>query len=147
VPVHRRLSARALVFGGVLAIVPVTALAQPAKTSPAETRTAGQRLYIEHCASCHGSAGRGDGPAADSLRRAPSDLTRFSRDNGGVFPSEKTRRVIDGRGVAAHGSVEMPVWGSVFKATSPNGSGRSVQDRINAIVAYLESIQERVGHD
>jgi mono/diheme cytochrome c family protein len=102
---------------------------------------------MEHCASCHGAAGRGDGPAADSLRRAPTNLTSFSRANGGVFPSEQTRRIIDGRGVPSHGSVEMPVWGTVFKAASPTGSGRAVQDRIDAIVAYLESIQERVGQD
>lgn len=145
-PNHRRLSARALAVAGVLAIGPAMAFAQSAKTSP-EMRAAGRVLYIEHCASCHGSAGRGDGPAADSMRRAPTDLTAFSRANGGVFPAEKTRRVIDGRGVASHGSVEMPIWGTVFKATSSSGGGRSVQDRIDAIVAYLESIQERVGHD
>jgi len=110
-------------------------------------RAAGRVLYMEHCASCHGAAARGDGPAADSLRRAPTDLTSFSRANGGVFPSEKTRRIIDGRGVPSHGSVEMPVWGTVFKAASPTGGSRAVQDRIDAIVAFLESIQERVGLD
>ncbi len=144
-PIHR-LSARALAVAGVLAIAPAAALAQSARTGP-EMRAAGRVLYMEHCASCHGAAARGDGPAADSLRRAPTDLTSFSRANGGVFPSEKTRRIIDGRGVPSHGSVEMPVWGTVFKAASPTGSGRAVQDRIDAIVAYLESIQERVGQD
>ena len=35
----------------------------------------GLRLYSEHCALCHGTEGRGDGPAAPGLRPRPSDLT------------------------------------------------------------------------
>jgi hypothetical protein len=80
------------------------------------------------------------------LRRRPTDLTQYARANGGVFPSERTRRVIDGRDVGAHGSVEMPVWGDVFKRTIPDGE-RAARERIDAIVAYLESIQERRGED
>jgi putative copper export protein/mono/diheme cytochrome c family protein len=35
---------------------------------------AGEELYRANCASCHGPAGGGDGPAVDDLRRAPADL-------------------------------------------------------------------------
>lgn len=35
----------------------------------------GARLYPEHCASCHGIAGHGDGLAAAGLRIPPADLT------------------------------------------------------------------------
>jgi copper transport protein len=35
----------------------------------------GHTLYLTHCASCHGVAGKGDGPAGRSLNPAPSDLT------------------------------------------------------------------------
>ncbi|MGE0462610.1 MAG: cytochrome c [Vicinamibacterales bacterium] len=136
----------ALAVAGLVALGPTATLAQPAKPAPAEQRASGRALYMEHCASCHGASGRGDGPAADSLRARPTDLTRFARANGGVFPAERTRQIIDGRGVMSHGSVEMPVWGHVFKAASPAG-GSAVRQRIEAIVAYLESIQERVGHE
>ncbi len=34
----------------------------------------GARLYAEHCASCHGLRGRGDGPAAAGMEPAPSDF-------------------------------------------------------------------------
>lgn len=106
-------------------------------------REAGRTLYMDHCAGCHGASGRGDGPAADSMRRTPTDLTGYAHANGGVFPAEKLRTVIDGRGVGAHGSVQMPVWGSVFKAAS--GSEGAVRERIEAIVAYLRSLQARTG--
>ncbi len=36
---------------------------------------AGKALFEKNCASCHGSAGRGDGPASKGLNPAPSDLT------------------------------------------------------------------------
>lgn len=117
-------------------------VAQP-DASTMKARAAGRVLYTEHCAGCHGASARGDGPAADSLRRRPSDLTGFSQANGGVFPAERLRRVIDGRGVGAHGSVEMPVWGSTFKAVA--GSEQAARERIDAILAYLQSIQERTG--
>jgi cytochrome c5 len=41
----------------------------------AENLKAGKQLYEQDCASCHGSTGRGDGPAGKSLDPAPSDLT------------------------------------------------------------------------
>jgi len=33
------------------------------------------QLYLQHCTVCHGSGGRGDGPAAGSLAVPPADLT------------------------------------------------------------------------
>jgi mono/diheme cytochrome c family protein len=101
---------------------------------------AGSRLFRIHCAACHGSTGRGDGPLADQLRRLPPDLTQFTRRNGGMFPGERVYRIIDGRDVASHGDREMPVWGDIFKVGS---SGAEVSARIDAIVRYLAGIQER----
>jgi putative copper export protein/mono/diheme cytochrome c family protein len=41
----------------------------------AESILRGASLYPADCASCHGPAGRGDGPAAAALRVPPADLT------------------------------------------------------------------------
>ena len=46
---------------------------------------AGSQLFRAHCAPCHGSTGRGDGPIAAQMRKTPPDLTRFTGRNGGVF--------------------------------------------------------------
>jgi hypothetical protein len=35
--------------------------------------------YTTHCAVCHGTAGRGDGPAAKGLTPPPADLTDAAR--------------------------------------------------------------------
>jgi mono/diheme cytochrome c family protein len=107
----------------------------------------GRALFLEHCASCHGATARGDGPVASSLRDFPGDLTQFAKRNGGVFPSAKVLRIIEGREVGAHGSGEMPVWGHVFRRMPSDTSDGSATERIEAIVRYLESIQERAGHE
>ena len=113
---------------------------QPPSTAPGEL---GSQLFKTHCASCHGATAQGDGPLAEHLRHAPPDLTQFTSRNGGVFPSERVRRIVDGRGVASHGDREMPVWGDVFKTMPGGSSGGTVKDRIDAVVRYLEGIQQR----
>jgi mono/diheme cytochrome c family protein len=37
----------------------------------------GKAVYERHCQSCHGAAGRGDGPAGESLKVRPADFHRF----------------------------------------------------------------------
>ena len=125
---------------------PSAMLARPQPMPGAQLeRTDGRALFLEHCASCHGATARGDGPVATSLRDFPGDLTQFAKRNGGVFPSAKVLRIIEGRDVGAHGSGEMPVWGAVFRRMPSETTDGSATERIEAIVRYLESIQELTG--
>ncbi|MFO1355216.1 MAG: cytochrome c [Gammaproteobacteria bacterium] len=105
----------------------------------------GRQLYERFCASCHGSAGFGDGPVAASLKVVVPDLTRLYRANGGSFPEERVRRAIDGRTVhQAHGSRYMPVWGEVLSAEE--GGDEAAQAAaarvVDKLVNYLHSIQQ-----
>jgi mono/diheme cytochrome c family protein len=104
---------------------------------------AGSQLFRTYCASCHGTAGRGNGPLADQLRRPPPNLTLYTRRNGGVFPNERVYRIVDGRDVPSHGDREMPVWGDAFRAVPGGATDTAVKARIDAIVRYLAGIQER----
>jgi mono/diheme cytochrome c family protein len=106
----------------------------------------GGQLFKTYCATCHGITGRGNGPVADHLRKMPPDLTKYTARNGGVFPSERVRRIVDGRDVAPHGDREMPVWGDAFRTTRGGLSPEAVKARINAIVRYLEALQEKTAH-
>ena len=113
------------------------------QATPIRASESGAALFRTYCASCHGADARGAGPMADQLRRLPPSLTSFAVRNGGVFPSERLKRIIDGRDVPAHGNSEMPVWGDAFRRTREGLSGDAATARIDAIVRYLETIQER----
>ena len=70
----------------------------------------GVALCRRYCESCHGPAGKGDGPVAASLQRPPADLTTLAQRAGGRFDESVVMAVIDGRrAVAARGPREMPV--------------------------------------
>jgi mono/diheme cytochrome c family protein len=67
--------------------------------------------------ACHGKEGRGDGPVAAAMKKAPANLTSLSIRNNGKFPELEVYHSILGDGIiAAHGSQEMPVWGDVLKS-------------------------------
>jgi mono/diheme cytochrome c family protein len=122
----------------------MTLNSQPAgrKTQSNRADEAGAQLFQTYCASCHGVTGHGDGPIAGEFRKIPPDLTKYSARNGGVFPNERVRHIIDGRGVPAHGNREMPVWGDAFRSGRGGLSAEGVNARIDAIVRYLKTIQE-----
>ena len=108
---------------------------------------AGSILYLRHCASCHGTDGKGDGPVASGLVRRPSDLTGLARRNGGRFDERAVMAAVDGRReVAEHGPREMPVWGAVFERVhsardEPWPAYIALLD-VRSLVDYLHSIQE-----
>ena len=137
---------RALGIGSLAATI-VGVSPHPAASAAQGPPTDGRVLFATYCASCHGKTGRGDGPAAEALRIKPADLTQFALRNGGIFPNEKVRRLIDGRdaGVRAHGNIEMPIWGDAFQIRE-GLSESAAKGRIEAIMYYLGSIQQRSGH-
>lgn len=109
----------------------------------------GRHEYMNSCASCHGVAGKGDGPLYAMLQKQPSDLTVLAKKNGGVFPAQRIQQVIDGRAeVKSHGSRDMPVWGERF-ANQGNSEYFDVAFNADAYVAariavltdYLNRIQ------
>jgi len=115
-------TSQTLIFLLLLAFGCFTAFAAdepPAKTvkkvnAKATATLNGVDLFKEYCAVCHGAGGKGDGPAADALKKRPADLTQLARKNGGAFPELHVVNYIKGQDVvAAHGSRDMPVWGTV----------------------------------
>lgn len=109
---------------------------KPAK----EDYDSGAYLYRVYCASCHGDAGRGDGPVADLEPQRPSDLTTLAQRAGGQFPRERVRTSLDGTArVPGHGK-GMPNWIEVLRRTE-RGNERAVRERIDAIVSHVETLQ------
>jgi len=105
--------------------------------------TSGQEMFKTYCAACHGLEGKGNGPAAPALKKQPANLTELTQRNGGKFPELKVSATIRGDpDMPAHGSRDMPIWGSLFSSIS-HGSQGEVQMRISNLTDYIKSIQAR----
>ena len=107
------------------------------KTDP----TNGKLMYTSYCAPCHGADARGNGPVASALKTPPADLTQLAKANHGKYPDTHIVSVLRfGSEVGAHGSAEMPVWGTVFgKMTKVNSQERDL--RTANLSRYLRSLQ------
>lgn len=137
-------------------VLTVVALAASSPCVVADEIADGRAYFLRYCASCHGVEADGRGYVAPALAHPPGDLRHVGeRDDvtlhGDVRQrhdvlAERIARFIDGRGiVTAHGTREMPVWGERFDDVHAEGAARerAVRERINAMVAYLLSIQAK----
>ncbi len=134
--INRKTVLRGLAFGLSLGLIGGAATADQA----------GQREYIDACASCHGPEGGGSGPVSEYMNIIVPALTGLAEANGGVFPMSEVIAMIDGRTeVRGHGS-GMPVWGAVFAdPLAADVAGTSAdyitRGRILSLALYLEAIQ------
>ncbi len=142
---RRLLIVKTLLIAGALLLTSAWTLPEGdiARAQGADDLANGRTLFNTYCASCHGTEGTGSGPLAAALRRLPPDITGLALANGGVFPADRLRRIIDGREVESHGNREMPVWGDAFKSIPGGHSNEAVQARIRAILDYLAGLQRR----
>jgi mono/diheme cytochrome c family protein len=137
-------SLAALVALGCIALT-APALAAEDEDANAASLALGEALFMERCASCHGSDARGNGPAAGALKVTPPDLTEITKRSGGENPAAHVVEIITyGGNIAAHGSGPMPVWGRVFSDEGGRGKVGAARSRqaIIALKRYLESIQK-----
>ena len=100
----------------------------------------GRKLFTQYCASCHGVDGKGNGPAAPSLKNKLMDLTMLQKRDG-KFDQVHIQNIISGeKEVLGHGSKEMPVWGTYFRAKSDTQVSTL---NVYALAGYLKSIQQQ----
>lgn len=134
------------------------AVALTSGTALADDVDLGKREYMSNCAACHGLTGKGDGPYLKFLSDGEyvlpvlPDLTVLAKNNDEVFPSDRVREVIDGRAeLRAHGPRDMPIWGIEYSREAAeyyrevfhvSDAESMVSDRIRALVAYIQSLQE-----
>ncbi|MCB1487128.1 MAG: c-type cytochrome [Bauldia sp.] len=112
----------------------------------------GKVEFEANCAACHGPSGKGDGPFAEYITTPVADLTLLANKNNGQFPADRVREFVDGRAeVAQHGTRDMPIWGAEYNAQAVEyfrevwkieDPVSFVKDRIDALVAYVETLQE-----
>jgi mono/diheme cytochrome c family protein len=108
----------------------------------------GKDEYDANCAVCHDNAAKGNGPYGAFLRQQPTDLTTLAKRNGGVLPVKRIYETIEGEHVPSHGSRDMPIWGSTYRALSRDWVIGSTPDRqvfirsrILMLVDYINRLQ------
>jgi hypothetical protein len=109
----------------------------------------GATMFEAYCASCHGTAGRGNGPAARVLSVPVPDLTQYSEVHD-VSQTNCLRSVL-AQLQAGHrrpnepkvsaGDLDMPSWEPIFRSMSSDPGLAYV--RLRNISAYVVTIQAR----
>lgn len=127
---------------GVAALGLVACATETDMPGPAE----GRAFFAENCVSCHGTGGKGDGPATAGLPKPPTDLTQLSRKNGGAFPTARALSYIWGDPEQAHLARVMPQFGGAMAEdlvpVEIDGVFTPTPRALAGLLAYLESIQE-----
>jgi len=74
---------------------------------------AAKASYTTFCVKCHGESGKGDGPAAATLKTKPRDFTNCAQMT--AIKDDTLFNVIKNGGGAANLSAEMPAWKDGFE--------------------------------
>lgn len=116
-----------------------------------EASDLGRIVYRGHCASCHGSEGRGDGPMAEFLSTQVPDLSALQKNNGGVFPFSRVYATIEAGGEGSvHAASAMPAWSERLVTDAlilhgieidPARRESFVRGRILAVIDHLAQLQ------
>jgi mono/diheme cytochrome c family protein len=126
----------------LLLLIPLVCAAQD-RDRPVRASIQGAKIFQHNCAECHGTDGRGHGPGSVALKHAVPDLTLIAQRNGGKFPYQRVKEIIEGKQAArpAHGDQQMPIWGPIFHEVEADQDWGEV--RLDAITRHVESIQQR----
>lgn len=89
----------------------------------------GRAAYATYCATCHGDAGKGDGPGAAALNPKPRDLT--DRAYMVKLNDQYLSDIVSKGGVALGKSPLMPPWGTALKP-----------EDIRNVIAYVRSLSK-----
>lgn len=114
--------------------------------APDQQITTARGDYMNLCADCHGTTGKGNGPAAAGLNPRPSDLTTIAARNDGTFPKLQVMSKIYGYTMGRSDS-PMPQFGDLLEGRTvmyDAGDGQPTPTpwRLVALTEYLESIQQ-----
>lgn len=102
----------------------------------------GAQLYGEYCAACHGPSGTG---GLEVGGKTTPNLTRLTKNNGGVFPTVYVMSTIDGYARDnTHGP--MPRFGDLLDSrmvewVDPDGVPTPTPHALLRLATYVEGLQ------
>lgn len=108
-------------------ILMATAIAAAALPAEAGDLAAAKASFTTFCVKCHGDAGKGDGPAAATLKTRPRDFTNCAQMT--ALTDDTLFKVIKDGGTAGNLSADMPAWKDGFE-----------DPEIKDLVTYVRSL-------
>jgi mono/diheme cytochrome c family protein len=151
VPDKRKSAMRAgAIFLACLVSAFTTSMSQETQTqikkvsAPTASAASGQQTYMVYCAVCHGTDGKGGGPATPALKDQVPDLTTLALRYNGKYPASYVSSILrfGVQGNPAHGSPDMPIWGPIFRDMGTTRKDKSSETTgIANLNRYLESLQ------
>lgn len=125
---------RQLATISIAALAAALCLAGHADAGDADAE-AGKAAFEVNCSSCHGMAGKGDGPIAAALNPRPRDFTtgefKFDANKSGSPGEDEDLKLVIKNGALAYG-------GSALMAGWPTLS----DEQIAQIIAHIRSLKE-----
>lgn len=98
----------------------------------------GAQRFSQHCAICHGSDLKGNGPFPKPYR-VPPDLTTLAKRHAGKFPDEYVSKVLqNGVTLPAHAPAEMPLWSATSTFTK-----LQKEEWIKSLTEFIKSRQTK----
>ena len=118
----------------LIVLTTAIALAAPAAFAAGDA-AAGKKNYDTLCFTCHGSAGKGDGPAGAALTPPPRDFSvgdfKFDADKNGTPGEDADMKLVIKNGAGAYdGNPSMAPWGHL--------SDKDVDD----LIAFVRSLKQ-----
>lgn len=114
---------KTLLLAGAVALgVIALSISTEARAGAAEGKTTFETM----CVTCHGTSGKGDGPAGAALTPSPADFT--SPEFWSTRTADDLKTVVTSGGAAVGKSPIMPAWGPVIG-----------EQGVNDVVAYIEA--------
>jgi mono/diheme cytochrome c family protein len=92
----------------------------------ADAAAAGQVIYTDNCASCHGDSGKGDGAAGASLDPKPANLVTVASEDS----DDRINWIINEGGPAMDLSASMVAWKDVLS-----------EDEIWQVITYIRTLK------
>jgi mono/diheme cytochrome c family protein len=113
--------------------------------APPTTAVDGRVLYQAYCSSCHGTIGRGDGPAARAIRTPVPDLTHYGEMHpdceASLIATLQTGHRGDGERPISESDLDMPNWAPIFQSMASNRGVAYL--RMRNVAGYIVTIQAK----
>lgn len=104
-------------------------IAANASAAAAGEAQAGAKLFAQHCARCHGSGGKGDGPDLAKIHPDTQPDNWTDKETNAELSDYKIRKIVTGGGSAVDMSSKMPAF-----------AGKISPAQIEDLIAFIRTL-------